>query len=171
MEALKSFVSWPVRFIFSTIYASRCPKKTLETIRLHMHAYPDDQTICFQLLLAVGRSSNRMPSSLPRLDLIMDLCKNNPTTSVVYTPLLPSLPALYSQPFLTHVYPPELIHYLKSRPRRFLGPFPRVIGNPQHKVDHHRQEQHNGQQRRPEPVVKARLAPHSYALRPPVVGD
>ena len=44
-----------------------------------------------------------------------------------------------------------------------------VIRDPQHKVHHHRQQQHDGQERRAEPVVEAGLAPDPYALGPPVV--
>lgn len=44
------------------------------------------------------------------------------------------------------------------------------IHNPQHEVDHHRDQQQDGQRRGPEPVVEAGLTPHPDGLRSPVIG-
>lgn len=50
---------------------------------------------------------------------------------------------------------------------RFLG----GIHDPQHEVDHDRDQQQNGQCRGPEPVVEAGLPTHPDRLRSPVIGS
>jgi len=40
--------------------------------------------------------------------------------------------------------------------------------NPQHKIHHHSRQQRNSQHRRSEPIIKASLPSHPYALRSPV---
>jgi hypothetical protein len=51
-------------------------------------------------------------------------------------------------------------------PGRILG----GIHDPQNEVDHHSDQQQDGQSRRSEPVVKAGLAAHPDRLRSPMIG-
>lgn len=46
-----------------------------------------------------------------------------------------------------------------------------AVDNPQHKVDDHGQQQNDGQDRGSKAIIEARLAPHPYALGPPMIRE